>query len=230
MFGIKLTNSVFLIFRFNLVLVTLFCCFCALISDKHRPKDRFGNNIATSSSSVDINFCNTDCKTDPGVATLSIFALNIETSKLYSVQNKYSREIVPLAEGQSLPISVEISPRSDGTFQGRLIFPDPATFNINILLNRSLISGSPFEVTVFPESNDLDASQCTMELEKSAADLNNTFPAGSITGVILYARNKYGVLLDSIDPSKVNVQFRNNPSMSIFTGYVSSGIFQSDSQ
>jgi hypothetical protein len=130
---------------------------------------------------------------------------------------------MPLAEGQSLPISVEISPLADGSFQGRLIFPDPATFKIDLLLDQSRIAGSPFEVTVFPESNDLDASQCNMELEKSASVLNNTFPAGSITGVILYARNKYGVLLDSIDPSKLNVQFRNYPSMGIFTGYDASG-------
>jgi hypothetical protein len=128
-----------------------------------------------------------------------------------------------LAEGQSLPISVEISPLADGSFRGRLIFPDPATFKVDLLLNQSRISGSPFEVTVFPESNDLDASQCSMEFEKAAADLNNTFPAGSITGVVLYARNMYGVLLDTADPSKLNVKFRNYPGINLFTGYDASG-------
>jgi hypothetical protein len=118
---------------------------------------------------------------------------------------------------------VEISPLADGSFQGRLVFPDPGTFRIDILLKQNQISGSPFEVTVFPESNVLDASQCSMELEKSAADMNNTFTAGSITGVNLYARNKYGVLLDAVDPSKLNVHFRNNPDLGIFTGYDASG-------
>jgi hypothetical protein len=181
--------------------------------------------LATSTSSVDISFCNTECKNEPGFASFSIVALNIDTQRQYTVQDKYSRAMIPLAEGQSLPISIEISPLADGSFQGRLIFPDPATFRIDLLLNQSRISGSPFEVIVFPESNDLDAGQCSMELEKSAADLNNTFLAGSITGVVLYARNKYGVLLDSIDPSKLNVQFRNYPNMGIFTGYDASGKF-----
>ena len=196
----------------------LSCSYC-------RPKDRYGNDLSTSKASVNINLCSADCISTPGNAALWITALNTATSTYFAVQIKYSGENVKLSEGQSQPIIAEISPLSDGSFQGRLTFPDAATYQVDVLLNQTSISGSPFEVMVFPESDDPDASQCTMEFTGPAANQNNTFPAGTILSVHLFPRNKYGVLLDSIDASKFNMFIQSYPSVPVIAGYDSTGIF-----
>ena len=78
---------------------------------------------------------------------------------------------------------------------------------------------------VFPESDDPDASQSSMELAISPAYSNNTIPAGTVFSVAIYARNKYGVLLDSIDTSKFNIHVQNNPNLAMTAGYDSKGEF-----
>jgi hypothetical protein len=188
----------------------------------NRPKDRYGNNLATSTTSVDISLCSQNCKSGPGFAALWMTAYCPSTQSFFAIKNKYGGGAVQLAQGQSQPIIVEISPLSDGSFQGRILFSDPETYVINLMLNQTSISGSPFEVMVFPVSEDPQSSLCTMEFTKFVA--NSTFLAGSMISVSLFARNKYGVFLDSADPSKFNMQVQGFPSISILAGNDPKGV------
>ena len=181
-----------------------------------RPKDKYGNNLATSKTSVDISLCSQNCNARPGFAALWMTAFCSNTATYYSIRNKYSTDSVQVSAGQSQPISVELSPLTDGSYQGRLSFPDPATYMIDLLLNSTSISGSPFQVMVFPESNDPEPTLCTAEFSPSVA--NSTFTAGSVLSISIFARNKYGVLLDNIDSSKFNMQVQNFPNIPLTTG------------